>query len=267
VILPNVQTISPQQDQVVNNVRALTAHLAKDDHLLAAAGGSAAELVDYKNVMSTRVPLVIISLSLVTYLMLVPILRSVVLPGIAVVLNLLTVTVAMGVVTLFSVDGVLAKRAPIGGAGRPDIIAVVSVFAVIFALSIDYYVFLLTRMREEYVRTQSNPQAVTFGIEKTGRIVTGAAAIMIGTFFAFALTSFTIVRELGIGLCSAILIDATLVRLGLLPAVMRLFGDWTWFIPSWLDERMPVFDIEGASFEREAEQLGSPPVRRAPGFA
>ncbi len=267
VILPNVPTNSPQQDQVVSNIRALTSQLARQSHFSAAVGGSAAELVDYKNSMNDRVPLVIIALALITYLMLVPILRSVVLPAIAVILNLLTVTVAMGVVTIFSVNGVIASRAPIGGAGKPDIIAVVAVFCVIFALSIDYYVFLLTRMREEYVRTQSNPQAVTFGIEKTGRIVTGAAAIMIGTFFAFSLTSFTIVRELGIGLCAAILIDATLVRLGLLPAVMRLFGDWTWFIPGWLDERLPVFDIEGAAFERESQQLGTPPMRGAPGFA
>jgi RND superfamily putative drug exporter len=161
----------------------------------------------------------------------------------------------MGVVTLLSVNGVLASKAPIGGAGRPDIVAITAVFCVIFALSIDYYVFLLTRMREEYVRTQSNPQAVMFGIEKTGRIVTGAALIMMGTFFAFALSNFTIVRELGIGLTAAIAVDATLVRLGLLPAVMRLFGDWTWYIPEWLDDRLPTFDIEGAAFEHEAAQM------------
>jgi RND superfamily putative drug exporter len=128
-------------------------------------------------------------------------------------------------------------------------------------------VFLLTRMREEYVRTQSNSQAVTFGIQKTGRIVTGAAAIMVGTFFAFALANFTIVRELGIGLCSAILVDATFVRLGLLPAVMRLFGNWTWYMPAWLDNKLPTFDIEGAAFEHESEQMTGRPVGGAPGFA
>jgi RND superfamily putative drug exporter len=111
-------------------------------------------------------------------------------------------------------------------------------------------------MREEYVRTQSNTEAVRFGIERTGRIVTGAAAIMVGTFFAFALTNFTIVKELGIGLTSAILVDATLVRLGLLPATMRLFGDYTWWMPRWLDERLPEIDIEGAAFEHESETLG-----------
>ncbi len=267
VMLPNVETNSPQQDQVVSDVRALTAQFAKQNHFQAAAGGAAAELVDYKNAMAGRVPVIILALCVITYLLLVPILRSVILPAIAVVLNVLTVTVAMGIVTIFSVNGVIAKHAPIGGAGKPDIVAVTAVFCVIFALSIDYYVFLLTRMREEYVRTQSNANAVMFGIEKTGRIVTGAAAIMVATFFAFALANFTIVRELGIGLCSAILIDATLVRLGLLPAVMRLFGDWTWYIPEWLDERLPTFDIEGAAFEHEAEQLSGRPVPGAAGFA
>jgi putative drug exporter of the RND superfamily len=267
VILPDVPTNSPQQDQVVGNVRALLAQFARQHHFLAAAGGSAAELVDYKNVMASRVPLIILVLCLVTYLMLVPILRSVVLPAIAVVLNVLTVTVAMGIVTCASVNGVIAKHAPIGGAGRPDIVAITAVFCVIFALSIDYYVFLLTRMREEYVRTQSNRQAVQFGIERTGRIVTGAAAIMVGTFFAFSLTNFTVVKELGIGLTSAILVDATLVRLVLLPAVMRLCGDWTWFIPDWLDARLPAIDIEGAAFEHESASLGAGSLQGAPGFA
>jgi RND superfamily putative drug exporter len=249
----------------VRDVRSLVKQFKQQTGLQAATGGSAAELLDYKEVMGARVPLLILALCLITYLMLVPILRSVVLPAIAVVLNLVTVSVAMGVVTCFAVDGVVAKHAPIGGAGKPDVVAVTAVFCIIFALSIDYYVFLLTRMREEYVRTQSNADAVTFGIEKTGRIVTGAAAIMIGTFFAFALAKFSIVAELGIGLTSAILVDATLVRLGLLPAVMRLFGDWTWFMPRWLDEKLPVFDIEGSAFEHEASEFGA--QTGAAGFA
>jgi uncharacterized membrane protein YdfJ with MMPL/SSD domain len=87
---------------------------------------------------------------------------------------------------------------------------------------------------------------------------------MMGTFFAFALSNFTIVRELGIGLTSAIAVDATLVRLGLLPAVMRLFGDWTWWMPAWLDEKLPTFDLEGAAFEHDAAQMpGARPLAHA----
>jgi RND superfamily putative drug exporter len=153
-------------------------------------------------------------------------------------------------------------RVPRIAVRRP--IQVLAIWAVLVgALAI---IGILVRMREEYVRMQSNQQAVRFGIEKTGRIVTGAAAIMVGTFFAFALTPLTIVRELGIGLCSAILIDATRMRLGLLPAVMRLAGDWAWWMPGWLDERLPTIDIEGAAFEAETERLGSRPVDGA-GFA
>jgi RND superfamily putative drug exporter len=253
IMLPNVPTNDPRQDLVVKNVRSLTKQFTQQTGLKAAVGGSAAELLDFRNVMGSRVPIIIFALCLITYLMLVPILRSVVLPAIAVGLNVLTVVVAMAVVTCFTVDGVISTPSPLGGAGKPDLIAVVSVFCIIFALSIDYYVFLLTRMREEYVRTQSNEGAVVFGIERTGRIVTGAAAIMIGTFFAFAIAKFVLVAELGIGLTSAILVDATLVRLGLLPAIMRTFGDWTWYIPKWLDDKLPTFDIEGSEFEHEAQ--------------
>lgn len=267
VLLPNVPTNSPKQNLVVADVRALVANFAKRNHFVAAAGGSAAELVDYSDSMAARVPIIILTLCVITYLLLVPILRSLILPAIAVTLNVLTVTVAMGVVTAFSVNGILATPDPIGGAGKPDIVAVTAVFCIIFALSIDYYVFLLTRMREEYVRTQSNTQSVLFGIEKTGRIVTGAAAIMVGTFFAFTLTDFTIVKQLGIGLTSAIFIDATLVRLVLLPSVMRLFGDHTWWMPRWLDERLPLIDVEGSAFEHETAQIGAGSLRGAPGFA
>jgi RND superfamily putative drug exporter len=255
-VLPHVQTNSPQQFQVVDNIRALVNHFAAEHHFDTAVGGTASELVDYSNTMASRLPLIILSLCLVTYLMLVPILRSLVLPGIAVILNCLTVAVAMAVVTAAAVDGVVATHAPIGGAGRPDIVAVTAVFCVIFALSIDYYVFLLTRMREEYVRTQSNEASIQHGIEKTGKIVTGAAAIMIATFFAYSLTSFTIVKELGIGMFSAIIVDALLMLILLLPATMRLFGDFTWWMPRWLDEHLPEIDIEGAAFEHESETLG-----------
>jgi RND superfamily putative drug exporter len=260
VMLPNAPTNSPAQDLVVTDTRSLVHHFLKQNpKLVAATGGSAAELLDFINTMKTSVPEIIVGLCLVTYLMLVPILRSIVLPAIAVSLNVLTVAVAMAVLTCFSVDGVISTPAPLGGPGRPDVLSITSVFCVIFALSIDYYVFLLLRMREEYVATQSNTEAVFFGIEKTGRIVTGAAAIMVGTFFAFALANFVIVSELGIGLTSAILVDATLVRLGLLPAVMRSFGDWTWYMPKWLDERLPTFDIEGSEFEHDASlQHGTP---------
>ena len=116
----------------------------------------------------------------------------------------------------------------------------------------------LTRMCEEYVRTQSHVSAVDFGISKTARVVTGAAAIMVAVFVAFALSSFSLIQQLGIGLATAVLIDATIVRLGLLPAIMKLAGDKTWWMPTWLDEKLPMLDTEGSLFARDASHLRAP---------
>jgi putative drug exporter of the RND superfamily len=142
-----------------------------------------------------------------------------------------------------------------GGAGKLDIVTVTGIFVITFALSIDYQVFLLTRMREEYVRTRSHTAAVEFGISKTAKVVTGAALIMVAVFLAFAASSFSLIQQLGIGLASAVVIDATIMRLGLLPAIMMLAGDRTWWLPTWLDEKLPFLDTDGALFARDTDHL------------
>ena len=247
-VLPNVPTNDPRTDRLVDRIRDNVADFRKQTGIDAATGGAAALLVDYKSVTNTRIPLLVIGICLVTYLMLVPIMRSLLLPAIALVLNLITVGMAFGIlVVLFAVgDDPL-----LGGAGRLDVIAVAAIFAITFALAIDYQVFLLTRMREEFVRTQSNDAAIEFGISKTAAIVTGAALIMIAVFSAFALAKFVTIKMFGVGLATAVLIDATLIRLVLLPAVMKLFGLNTWWIPDWLDDRLPVIDITGSEFEQD----------------
>jgi RND superfamily putative drug exporter len=257
-LLPDIETNAPEQKDVVDAVRREADRFQAQTGMRTEVGGSAAELEDFKSAMIGRFPLIVLALCAITYLMLVPILRTIVLPAIAIGLNLLTVSVSFAVLALGFVDGVVSDPAPLGGSGAPDIVAITAVFCVVFALSIDYYVFLLTRMREEYVRTQSNEEAVRFGIEKTATVVTGAAVIMLGVFSAFALANFAIVRQLGVGLTVAIAIDATLVRLALLPALMRLFGDATWFMPDWLEQRLPEIDIEGAAFEHEFEGMVVP---------
>jgi RND superfamily putative drug exporter len=251
LVMPDVPTNGPRQDQVVDDVRALAHRFQRDTGVAAPVGGTAPELTDFARVNRTRIPLLIIAICLVTYLALIPILRSVVLPAIAVALNLLTVAAAFGVLTLLFVG----DNPPMGGSGQLDVVTVTGIFVVTFALSIDYQVFLLTRMREEYVRTQSHTAAVEFGISKTAKVVTGAAAIMVAVFIAFALSSFSLIQQLGVGLASAVLIDATIVRLGLLPAIMKLAGDRTWWLPTWLDERLPLLDTEGAMFSRDADHL------------
>jgi putative drug exporter of the RND superfamily len=181
----------------------------------------------------------------------VPILRSLVLPAVAVGLNLVTVAAGFGVLTLLFVG----DNPLLGGAGALDAITIAGIFSITFALSIDYQVFLLTRMREEFVRTQSANQAIEFGIQKTAKVVTGAAAIMIAVFVAFALADFVIIKQFGIGLATAVLIDATIVRLALLPALLRLLGERAWYMPAWLDDRLPVLDVEGSEFAHEVEHM------------
>jgi RND superfamily putative drug exporter len=251
LVVPDVPTNDPRQDHIVDEVRALTHGFQRATGIAAPVGGTAPELTDFARVNSTRLPLLILAICLVTYLALIPILRSLVLPAIAVALNLLTVSAAFGLLTLLFVG----DNPPLGGAGKLDVVTVTGIFVVTFALSIDYQVFLLTRMREEYVRTQSHISAVEFGISKTARVVTGAAAIMVAVFIAFALSSFSLIQQLGIGLATAVLIDATIVRLGLLPAIMKLAGDRAWWLPTWLDEKLPLLDTEGAIFARDASHL------------
>jgi RND superfamily putative drug exporter len=254
-LLPNVPTNDPRTDRLVDRVRDAVGAFRAGSGLDAATGGAAAQLVDYKSVTKTRIPLLVIAICLVTYLMLVPIMRSLLLPAIAVALNLVTVGMGFGVlVVLFA----LGDDPLLGGAGSLDVIAVAAIFAITFALAIDYQVFLLTRMREEFVRTQSNDAAIEFGISKTAAVVTGAALIMIAVFSAFGLASFVTMKMFGIGLAVSVLIDATLIRLVLLPALMRLFGLNTWWIPTWLDDRLPLIDTTGAEFEHE--QAGLAPL-------
>jgi putative drug exporter of the RND superfamily len=251
LVMPDVPTNDPRQDQIVDDVRELTHRFQRETGIAAPVGGTAPELTDFARVNRSRVPLLILAICLVTYLALIPILRSLVLPAIAVALNMLTVAAAFGVLTLLFVG----DNAPLGGVGKLDVVTVTAIFVVTFALSIDYQVFLLTRMREEYVRTQSHLSAIDFGISKTARVVTGAAAIMVAVFVAFALSSFSLIQQLGIGLATAVLIDATIVRLGLLPAIMKLAGDRTWWLPTWLDDRLPLLDTEGSLFARDASHM------------
>jgi RND superfamily putative drug exporter len=154
------------------------------------------------------------------------VLRSLWLPLVAVALNLLTVAAALGVlVLLFQGDPLL------GGPGWLDAIMALSIFAVVFGLSIDYEVFLLMRMREGWERTGTTAGAIEYGVSRTAAVVTGGALIMTGVFVAFALAEIVSLRQLGIGLTVAVLLDATLIRLVLLPAAIKLLGDRVWTLP------------------------------------
>jgi RND superfamily putative drug exporter len=205
-----------------------------------AVGGPAAQLQDFGTATRSRFWVLVVALVSITYLVLVPVLRSLLLPLLAVGLNVVTVIAAFGVLVLGFQGG-----APLGGPGFIDVIMVLSIFSIVFGLSIDYEVFLLARMREGYALTGDTDEAIAYGLRHTAGVITGAAMIMLGVFFAFCLADITSMRQLGVGLSVAVILDATLVRLVLLPAAIRLAGRAAWWMPSWLDRRLPEADLEG----------------------
>jgi RND superfamily putative drug exporter len=200
-------------------------------------GGPAILLDDFDEATSARFPFLVAVLVLVTFLVLLVVFRSPVLAFCAVVLNLLTVGAAVGVLIIcFQTDPPL-----LGGPGYLDAIALSGIFAIIFGLSIDYEVFLISRLLEGRAITGTTEGAIRYSLEKTATIITGAAFIMAGVFLAFAISPVTNTRQFGIGLTVAVLLDATVVRLILLPALIRLFGERTWVVPPWLDRALPRF--------------------------
>jgi len=229
---------------------ALNERLKEDaDGLAVATGattgvtGAAAELIDYTDVISERIPIMIGVITIATFLILVVILRALLLAAIAVALNLITVAVAFGVLTLlFEVP----EGWPLGGHTYVDAIGAAGIFGIIFGLSIDYAVFLLMRMREHHENNSSNEGAIVFGLEKTARVITGAAAIMVAVFVAFAGAPIATVSQLGTGLAVAVLLDATVVRIVLLPALMLLLGDRVWWLPKPLEKILPEIDLHGS---------------------
>jgi putative drug exporter of the RND superfamily len=205
--------------------------------------GAAAELIDYTDVISERIPIMIGVITIATFLILVAILRAIPLAAIAVGLNMVTVAVAFGVLTLlFDVPA----GWPLGGHTYVDAIGAAGIFGIVFGLSIDYAVFLLMRMREHYENNSSNEVAIVFGLEKTARVITGAAAIMTAVFVAFAGADIATVSQLGTGLAVAVLLDATVVRIVLLPALMLLLGDRIWWLPKPLERILPEIDLHGS---------------------
>jgi len=202
------------------------------------AGGVSAFNYDLNQEVGSDLWMVIAAVVVLAYLVLLVLLRSVLLPLKAVVMNLLSVGAAYGVIVAIFQWGWLDFTG-FHHLGHLNTINPSLILAITFGLSMDYEVFLLTRIRERYEIHGSNERAVAEGIASSARIITSAAAIMVVVFGSFALTGVPTIKEVGVGLASAIAIDATLTRLVLVPATMRLLGDWNWWLPHWLDRRLP----------------------------
>jgi putative drug exporter of the RND superfamily len=214
--------------------------LSREADLDVGVAGGAATLNDYSQVTRERIPFVVAAITIATFLVLVLVLRALPLAALAVGLNLATVAVAFGILTLLFN---LPEDWPLGGRTYVDAVGATAIFGVVFGLSIDYAVFLLVRMKESYDVDGDNAAAIEFGLARTARVITGAAAIMMAVFIAFAGSSIATVSQLGIGLTVAVLLDATVVRIVLLPALMLLLGDRVWWLPRRLDRVLPRFNV------------------------
>jgi uncharacterized membrane protein YdfJ with MMPL/SSD domain len=209
-------------------------------------GGDTAENVDYVHFLSAPAPYVVMLVLVLTFLLLTIVFRSIVISATAVALNLLSVGAAYGLLVLVFQHGVGAGLFGFSHASTIEAWVPLFLFSVLFGLSMDYQVFLLSRIRERYVQSGDTRDAVAWGVSSTARLITGAALIIVVVFIGFAMGDLIMFQQMGFGVAVALLIDATIIRSVLVPAAMTILGKWNWYLPSWL-RWLPEVHIEGAT--------------------
>jgi uncharacterized membrane protein YdfJ with MMPL/SSD domain len=240
----------PLREEAVDAVRALRGeHIPAafpDPRVAVLVGGDTAETIDESDTMSRWLPIVLAFVLGLSFVLLTVAFRSLVVAGKAILVNLLSVGAAYGLLVLVFQEGVGNELF-----GFPQVDTIESwvplfLFAVLFGLSMDYHVFLLSRIRERFRQTGDNSDAIAHGVGSTGRIITGAALIIVAVFSGFARGDLVMFQQMGFGVAVALLLDATIVRLMLVPAAMQLLGDRNWYLPAWL-RWLPDVHVEGAA--------------------
>ena len=243
-----VQRESPQASGTTDLVHRLRSDVIPealgDSDMKVNVGGFTAIGVDLSQYFGERVLLFIGAVLFLSFLLLMAVFRSLLVPLKAVVMNLLSIGAAYGIVVAIFQWGWGADLIGVGAPGPIDPFVPMMLFAIVFGLSMDYEVFLLSRMKEEYDRTGDNATAVADGLASTARVITAAALIMVAVFGSFVAGDDRTVKLFGLGLAVAVLIDATLVRMVLVPATMELLGARNWWIPRWLDKVLPRIHVE-----------------------
>ena len=232
-------TFGPSDERTPDLIEQL-----RDDLVGAEVSGSTAMFSDISDIVSERIWLVVGFVLLLSLLLLAAMFRSVVVPVKAALLNLLSIGAAYGVVTAVFQWGWGAGLLGFDGSMPVSSFLPILMFAILFGLSMDYEVFLLSRIREDWLETGDARGSVVRGLAGTGRVISTAAAVMVAVFLGFATESDLVVQQLGVGMAVAILLDATVVRMVLVPATMTLLGDRTWWFPTWLDRLLPSIDAE-----------------------
>jgi putative drug exporter of the RND superfamily len=255
-------TTSPQDKETAHLVNRLRDDVIPDAVAGTTAdvkvGGATAAVVDFSRYTADRLPWFIAAVLVLSFLLLMVVFRSLLVPLKAVIMNLLSVGAAYGILVAVFQWGWGDSLLGVGREGPIEAWIPMMLFAVIFGLSMDYEVFLLSRIREEYDRTHDNASAVANGLAKTARVITAAAAIMFCVFMSFVLGDDRSLKMFGFGLAMAVLLDATVVRLVLVPSTMELLGDRNWWLPRWLDRILPVVHVEA---EPEVVEGTAPELR------
>ncbi|MBI5290058.1 MAG: MMPL family transporter, partial [Chloroflexi bacterium] len=251
----------PNSDQAERAVKRL-----RDDYVPQAfngvparvlVGGDIAANLDGFAMLATYTPIVFAFVLGLSFILLTVVFRSIVVPIKAVIMNLLSVGAAYGLLVLVTQEGVGADLLGFQQVESIEAWLPLFLFAILFGLSMDYHVFLLSRIREHYDETHDNTESVVFGVRSTGRLITGAALIMVAVFAGFAAGDLVMFQEMGFGAGVAVLIDATIVRSILVPASMKLLGDWNWYLPGWLTW-LPDVRVEGRRTNTERERAMMP---------
>jgi putative drug exporter of the RND superfamily len=243
---------SPQDAETADLVDRLRDVAGPSVHV----GGLTAAFVDQSDYVAGRIPLFIAGVVLLSFVLLLLAFRAPLIALKAGVMNLFSVGAAYGVVALAAEGGWFGSLLGVDTDTPVPPFIPVMMFAILFGLSMDYEVFLLSRIREEYRRTGETHAAVAAGLAKTARVITAAAAIMVVVFLAFVFSTEVFLKLMGVGMATAILVDATIVRMVLVPAVMQLLGRANWWIPRWLDRVLPRLDGERAPVPAPAGERG-----------
>jgi RND superfamily putative drug exporter len=240
---------SPQAASTTNLITDLRGHViptAAQGRVNVLVGGQTAIFKDFSSVLAGKLPLFIGIVVLLSFILLMAVFRSLVIPLMAAVMNLLSVGAAFGVVTAVFQWGWLDSLIGVSQTGPIAAFLPVIVFAILFGLSMDYEVFLVSRIYEEWRHRGDNREAVAHGLAATGRTITAAALIMVLVFGAFVLGGQLTIKLFGVGLASAVFLDALLVRSILIPGLMIVVGDRNWKIPAALDRVLPHLNVEGS---------------------
>jgi RND superfamily putative drug exporter len=238
-------TTSPQDVETKRLIEQVRDEIVPASGLDARVGGATASFMDQSDATAQRLPVFIATVVGFAFLLLLAAFRAPIVALKAGVMNVLSIGAAYGVVALVANGGFAGQLIGIDTATPVPPFIPVMMFAILFGLSMDYEVFLLSRIREAYLKTGNTSVAVTEGLARTARVITAAAAIMVAVFGAFVISDEVFLKLIGVGLASAILIDATIVRMVLVPAVMQLLGHRNWWLPSWLDRLVPETTLEG----------------------